>query len=185
MKTYFKATRASLGGTWTVMVLVASASVACDSGSSSGPEPTERTLTVLYTNDEHGWLEEGSGTDGPAKLMGLWRNAEGYRESGDFLILSGGDNWTGPAISTWFQGESTVDVMNVMGYSATAIGNHEFDFTVDGLRARASQATFPFLAANIRLKGTNTSPDFATPYVIRNVNGIRVGLVGLASQSTP
>jgi len=170
---------------WGVFALVILSSFGCDSRSSSGPEPTERTLIVLYTNDEHGWLEDVSETDGPAKLMGLWRSAEGYDESGDYLVVSGGDNWTGPAISTWFKGESTVDVMNAMGYSATAIGNHEFDFTVDGLRARIAQADFPFLASNIRLKGSNTAPDFATPYVIKNVNGIRVGLVGLASTTTP
>ncbi|MGD2123034.1 MAG: bifunctional UDP-sugar hydrolase/5'-nucleotidase [Gemmatimonadota bacterium] len=158
--------------------------LACDSGSSSGPESSERTLTILYTNDEHGWIEEGPETDGAAKLMGLWRDAEGYTETGDFLILSGGDNWTGPAISTWFQGESTVDVMNAMEYDASTLGNHEFDFTVDGLRARIAQAEFPFLAANIRTKGTTNTPDFATPFTIKNVNGIRVGLVGLASTST-
>ncbi len=158
---------------------------ACDSESSPGPETSERTLVVLYTNDEHGWIEEGPETDGAAKLMGLWLTAEGYTETGDFLILSGGDNWTGPAISTWFQGQSTVDVMNAMGYDATTLGNHEFDFTVHGLRARIDQADFPFLASNIRTKGTNTSPDFATPFVIKDLNGIRVGLVGLASTSTP
>jgi 2',3'-cyclic-nucleotide 2'-phosphodiesterase (5'-nucleotidase family) len=167
---------------WAALVL---GPLACDSKSSSEPELSERTLTVLYTNDEHGWIEEGPETDGAAKLMGLWRNAEGYTETGDFLILSGGDNWTGPAVSTWFQGESTVDVMNAMQYDASTLGNHEFDFTVDGLRARMAQADFPFLAANIRLKGTDTSPDFATPFVVENVNGIRVGLVGLASTSTP
>ena len=168
-----------------VFALVLLSPIACDSGSSSGPESSERTLVLLYTNDEHGWLEDVPETDGPAKLMGLWRSAEGYEESGDYLIVSGGDNWTGPAISTWFKGESTVDVMNSMDYAATAIGNHEFDFTVDGLRSRLAQADFPFLAANIRLKGSNTTPDFAKPYIIENVNGIRVGLVGLASVSTP
>ena len=159
--------------------------LACDSGTSSGPEPTERTLVLLYTNDEHGWIDQSSESDGAARLMGLWRSVEGYDESGDYLILSGGDNWTGPAISTWFQGESTVDVMNAMGYAASAIGNHEFDFTVEGLNDRITQADYPFLAANIRLKGSNTTPNFATPFFIENVNGIRVGLVGLASTSTP
>jgi 2',3'-cyclic-nucleotide 2'-phosphodiesterase (5'-nucleotidase family) len=167
---------------WSALLL---SPLACDSGSSSGPEFSERNLTILYTNDEHGWIEEGPETDGAAKLMGLWRDAEGYTVNGDFLILSGGDNWTGPAISTWFQGESTVDVMNTMEYDASTLGNHEFDFTVDGLRARIAQADFPFLAANIRTKGTSASPAFATPFTIKNVNGIRVGLVGLASTTTP
>ena len=50
-------------------------------------------------------------------MMGLWREQESYSEDGPFLILSGGDNWTGPAISTWFKGESMVDVMTTIdGY---------------------------------------------------------------------
>jgi 2',3'-cyclic-nucleotide 2'-phosphodiesterase (5'-nucleotidase family) len=158
---------------------------ACDSNPSSTEQPETRTLVFLTTNDEHGWIEESEETDGAARLMGLWRSAEGYDEDGDFLILSAGDNWTGPAISTWFEGESTVEVMNAMGYSASAIGNHEFDFTVDVLRERITQADFPYLAANIRTEGTGAVPDFATPFIIKNVNGIRVGVVGLASRSTP
>jgi 2',3'-cyclic-nucleotide 2'-phosphodiesterase (5'-nucleotidase family) len=170
---------------WSLLAVLLLGSVACESSPSSSIDFNERTLVILYTNDEHGWIEEVPGAEGAAKLMGLWRASEGYEETGDFLILSGGDNWTGPAISTWFEGESTVDVMNAMGYDGTAIGNHEFDFTVDGLRDRIAQADFPFLAANIRLKGSDQIPDFATPYVIKSVNGVRVGILGLTTTSTP
>ena len=72
-------------------------------------EETVRKIIILYTNDEHGWMEESEETDGAAKLMGVWREVEEYDEKGPFLILSGGDNWTGPAISTWFKGESMVE----------------------------------------------------------------------------
>ncbi|MBL7120691.1 MAG: bifunctional metallophosphatase/5'-nucleotidase [Candidatus Marinimicrobia bacterium] len=140
-------------------------------------------LTILYTNDEHGWISETDDTDGAAKLMGVWRDEEGYTENSSYLILSGGDNWTGPAISTWFQGESTVETMNAMGYSAAAIGNHEFDFQVAGLQKRVAQAYFPYLSANIRLKSNDSIPDFATPYVVREVNDILVGIIGLTTQS--
>jgi 2',3'-cyclic-nucleotide 2'-phosphodiesterase (5'-nucleotidase family) len=93
--------------------------------------------------------------------------------------------WNGPAISTWFQGESMVEVMNAMGYDAAAIGNHEFDFQVAGLYDRLEQAEFPFLSANIREKATGNIPDFAQPYVVEEVNGIQVGLIGLSSTTTP
>ena len=86
------------------------------------------TITIIYTNDEHGWIENSEYSDGSAKMMGLWRENEGYDGNDRYLILSGGDNWTGPAISTWFEGESTVDVMNAMEYDASVIDNHEFDF---------------------------------------------------------
>ncbi len=154
------------------------------SDNTSPPDLGDPDLTVLYTNDEHGWMEQSSGSDGAAKLMGIWKDEEGYNDS-SFLILSGGDNWTGPAISTWFKGESMVEVMNHMNYSAAAIGNHEFDFKVSGLYQRVEQANFPYLSANIRLKGTDIVPGFATPYVITDINDLKVGIIGLTTTSTP
>jgi len=144
-----------------------------------------RHLTILYTNDEHGWMEPTDETGGAAGLMGLWREEEGYTEDGPFLILSGGDMWTGPAISTWFDGESMAEVMNAMGYDAAAIGNHEFDFGLGGLAERATQAEFPFLSANIRDKGTGDVADVALPYVVQEVNEVQVGLIGLTTVETP
>jgi 2',3'-cyclic-nucleotide 2'-phosphodiesterase (5'-nucleotidase family) len=72
-----------------------------------------------------------------------------------------------------------------MGYTASAIGNHEFDFTVDILRQRIKQAQFPYLSANIRTKSTCEIPDFAVPYIIKNVNDVKIGVVGLTTTSTP
>ncbi len=147
--------------------------------------PSAVTLTILHTNDEHGWIEESEFTDGAAKLMGVWRDVEGYREDGPFLILSGGDNWTGPAISTWFEGESTVDVMNAMNYNASTVGNHEFDFKIAGFEERLAQAEFPYVSANIRLKANGDFPRFVVPYVMKEVSGLQVGIVGLTTTSTP
>ncbi|MFQ5750693.1 MAG: hypothetical protein ACE5HI_01740, partial [bacterium] len=144
-----------------------------------------RQIIILYTNDEHGWMEATENSGGAAGMMGLWRENEGYVTDSSFIILSGGDMWTGPAISTWFQGESMTEVMNAMEYSAAAIGNHEFDFGVNGLQARLQQADFPFLSANIREKTTGNIPAFSTPYVIREVNGVRVGIIGLTTTTTP
>lgn len=149
------------------------------------PGPAARHVTILYTNDEHGWMEGVDEGGGAANMMGLWKDEENYREEGHYLILSGGDNWTGPAISSWFDGESMVDIMNIMHYDASAIGNHEFDFGLDGMRERAAQSEFPFLSANIRDDGTGELAAFAIPYVIQEVNGIQVGLIGLSSVETP
>lgn len=145
---------------------------------------TKYDLTILYTNDEHGWMEAQESSDGAARMMGLWREQEGYTEDGPFLILSGGDNWTGPAISTWFQGKSMVEVMNAMHYDAAAIGNHEFDFTIPVLYNRVGEAEFPYLSANI-YEEDGSIPDFVQPWVIREVNSIMVGIIGLTTNSTP
>lgn len=145
-----------------------------------------KSITILYTNDEHGWMEGSNGYGSAADLVGLWREKEGYsEEKNDFLILSGGDMWTGPAISTWFEGESMAEVMNKMNYTAAAIGNHEFDFKIEGLKKRMELSSFPFLSANIREKSSGQNPDFITQYIVKEVNGIKVGIIGLTSTDTP
>lgn len=157
---------------------------ACSDNPGESKTENNRAITILYTNDEHGWIEESEESEGAAKLLGLWQDEEGYTKNGDFLILSGGDNFTGPAISTWFEGESMVEVMNAMEYDAAAIGNHEFDFTVENLRDRIEQADYPYLSANIFEKSTGQRADFAIPFVIKAVNDVTVGLIGLTTTTT-
>jgi 5'-nucleotidase/UDP-sugar diphosphatase len=161
-------------------------SLLCSQAVLAQPEAS-RELTVLYTNDEHGWMEGMSPGQGAANLYSLWRDQHGYREDGPFLVLSGGDNWTGPAISTWVQGASMVDVMNAMHYDASAVGNHEFDFGLDALAARAAEAGFPYLGANIRWKNSGKVPEDIgiLPYAIVEKNGLRIGIIGLTTTSTP
>lgn len=74
----------------------------CKDSPNSPPEEINRQITILYTNYEHGWMKATSTTGGAAGLMGLWRQQEGYKEDEPYLILSGGDMWIGPVISTWF-----------------------------------------------------------------------------------
>lgn len=154
---------------------------------SSPPPDTIREITILYTNDEHGWMAGLQEDAGAANLMGLWREVESYQPDGRFLLLSGGDMWTGPAISTWFQGQSMAEVMNAMGYDAVAVGNHEFDFGLEALQNRAAESAFPFLSANIRYKSDGTTPEDLgiRPYTLVTVNDIQVGIIGLTTTRTP
>lgn len=152
----------------------------------SGP----RKVIILHTSDEHGYLlPEKSGdflSGGAGYCFASWlKDGIDPRTDADVLLLSGGDNWTGPAISSWFEGESTVEVMNAMGYRASILGNHEFDFGQEVLAERIAQADFPFLAANLFMAGTDQQPNGVLPYVMETVNGVRVGIVGLALKGTP
>jgi 5'-nucleotidase/UDP-sugar diphosphatase len=145
-----------------------------------------RYLKILATNDEHGWLEQGEDYGGADGLMYTWVHDEGLlSDPSHHLVLSSGDLYTGPALSTWFKGESAIDILNSMGYAAAAIGNHDFDYGLDNLRLRAAQAAFPLLSANIHRKVDGAVPDFAQPYVVKEVNGIKLGLVGLTTRETP
>lgn len=155
-------------------------SPACSAGSGG-----LRRVILLYTNDEHGWMEGTGPRAGAARLMGLWKSQEGYRPHGPYLILSGGDMWTGPAVSSLGQGAPMADVLNAMNYQAAAIGNHDFDFGLEAVRARQRQSRFPFLSANMIDSATGQAPDFARPYAVRAVNGVRLGLIGLTTTDTP
>ncbi len=153
----------------------------------AAPAGEQYEITVLYTNDEHGWMQGVQPGQGAANLVGLLQEENDYQGDQSVILLSGGDNWTGPAISTWFEGQSMVAVMNQMGYSASVIGNHEFDFGLDVLKERITEANFPYLSANIRQKSNGEIPyDLGIePFSIIEVNGITVALIGLTTTLTP
>lgn len=136
-------------------------------------------ISIIYTSDEHGWMEPGPSHGGAAGMKGLWNRI--LRTQKNTLILSGGDNWTGPAVSTWSRGESMVHVMNAMGYQASAIGNHEFDFNTDVLMSNLAKAEFPYLSANIVNASDGARPAFAQPYTVMSVGGVQVGIIGLTT----
>ncbi|MCG3219062.1 MAG: metallophosphatase, partial [Candidatus Heimdallarchaeota archaeon] len=143
------------------------------------------TLTILHINDLHGWLNPRDGYGGMATLMGYFEGREGYtKEDDSYLLLSGGDQNTGPAVATLSKGIAVVDTMNEMGFDAAAIGNHEFDFGTDWMNTRQDMASYPILSSNIFEKGTSNLADFAIPYVIQNHSGVAVGIIGLTTTTS-
>ena len=167
-----------------LLVLAAALSPCFAGGASPGGADSDQ-IVILYTSDEHGWIEQSEVSDGAARLYGLWTDTEADTDDESLLVLSGGDMWTGPAISTWSQGESTVEVMNAMGYDAAAAGNHEFDFGIDAMWERAAEMEFPLLAANVVERETGRVPEFLRSHVIVEAGGFQVGIIGLASLQTP
>jgi 2',3'-cyclic-nucleotide 2'-phosphodiesterase (5'-nucleotidase family) len=139
-------------------------------------------LRILATGDMHGWLRgvsvPGGTLGGAAETLAQWRQEEGYR-GGDFLVLSAGDVATGPAVSTAYRGLPAVEAMNAMGYDASALGNHELDFGMDGLAALRAKAAFPFLSANV-FQG-NSKNLLLEPYAIVEKGGLKIGILGLTT----
>jgi 2',3'-cyclic-nucleotide 2'-phosphodiesterase (5'-nucleotidase family) len=148
-----------------------------------------RTITIFYTSDEHGYLEptrDSSKTyGGAANVMAALKEHGYHLDSDNSILLSGGDIWAGgPAISHWFEGRSTIQVTNAMGYDTATIGNHEFDYGQDILQKNIKAAEFPFLSANLLVTETGKPPDYCQPYVIREVNGVLVAIIGLTTRKT-
>jgi 2',3'-cyclic-nucleotide 2'-phosphodiesterase (5'-nucleotidase family) len=147
---------------------------------------------IFSTNDTHGRLlpaeqswSEGRPVGGSAAIAGYVREAREETPECPMFVLSGGDMMQGTLISNLTEGESTIRAMNAIGYDAAAIGNHEFDWGVDVLVDRIGDADFPMLGANIYLKGAERHPDWVTPWTIIERDGVRVGVVGMTTRSTP
>ena len=144
-------------------------------------------LPLLVTGDMHGWLQSQpvgqQQLGGAAEMMAYWRQTEGY-VPGKFLVLADGDFNTGPVLATALKGDPMVDVMNLMGYNACVLGNHEFDYGIDRIAHWQAQAKFALLCANIsNLDGTPST--LVPPYTILDEQGVKVGIVGLMTKDLP
>lgn len=148
-------------------------------------------LTFLATNDLHGALEgrvhpwsEGREVGGAAVLAAFIARARSGNPRGT-VLLDGGDIMQGTAISNLVQGESTIAFLNAAGYDAAAIGNHEFDWGVPVLEQRIAQARFPLLSANIFRAGQGDRPAWSVPTALLERKGLKIGLIGLTTRTTP
>jgi 2',3'-cyclic-nucleotide 2'-phosphodiesterase (5'-nucleotidase family) len=152
-----------------------------------------RPVTIIGLNDFHGQLDPTTFTvDGiAAPVGGASRLATLFDEEaaglpGPALLLAGGDNvGASPPNSALLQDRPAIQVENAWGMDATSYGNHEFDFGVARLLEHQAAATFPFLATNIVETATGEPPDWVTPSVVFTVNGVRVGVIGSALETTP
>jgi 2',3'-cyclic-nucleotide 2'-phosphodiesterase / 3'-nucleotidase / 5'-nucleotidase len=149
-----------------------------------------KRLRVLATNDFHGNLapvQTSAGMIGGAAALATYfrMEREGFGGRGPVLLLDGGDVMQGTPVSTLLRGRSTVDYYNAVGYAGAAIGNHEFDWGPDTLRARMAQAEFPWLSANILVAGTDTTPSWIRGTAMLEHDGSRIGLIGLMTEELP
>lgn len=157
------------------------------------------TLTFLVTGAENGYLlptagEEGAPTKGgAANMLGRWVANEGHCagalkddgaaacENGSTIALSTGDNANGQAISSFFKGESTAEVMKYMGYAAAALGNRELDWSRDQFSKNTKSGGFPYLAANLVASNDEGKALGLKPYRVLTREGVKVGVIGLSS----
>jgi 2',3'-cyclic-nucleotide 2'-phosphodiesterase (5'-nucleotidase family) len=162
---------------------------------------TPITLSIVGTNDLHGGLLPRDGRGGVELFAGYVNNlrAARARDGGAVVLVDAGDMFQGTLESNLSEGAPVVAVYNALGYAAAAIGNHEFDFGPVGpaqtpaspkedprgaLKARAAEAIFPFLAANLIDTTTGRPVDWPNvkPSVVLDVAGINVGIIGVMTE---
>ncbi len=151
---------------------------------SSGPaRDTTYKLTVMHTNDHHGrFWHNSDGEYGMAarKTVVDQIRREVAAAGGHSLLLDGGDVNTGVPESDLQDAVPDFKGMNLLGYQAMAVGNHEFDKPLMVLKMQRDLAKFPMLSANIYEGGQRM---FA-PYQVFNLGGLRVGVMGLTTEDT-
>jgi 2',3'-cyclic-nucleotide 2'-phosphodiesterase/3'-nucleotidase/5'-nucleotidase len=148
-------------------------------------------LRVLATSDLHGQLEarvwdwsQGRPVGGVAALK-PWLDSLARVCGCTSLRLDAGDEMQGTALSNATFGRGTIDAMNALGIDAAAIGNHEFDWSLDTLRARMREAKYPFLSANITNTAGTARPEWATPWKLVTKYGVKIAVIGLTTTETP
>jgi len=128
-------------------------------------------IIILHTNDMH------SRIDNFGKLAYL---ADSLRKTHKYVFLvSDGDNFTGNPIVDMYpdNGFPMIELMNMLHFDATAIGNHEFDMGQELQNKRREQATFPFICCNMDASGAVVKQP--EPYVILHAGKIKIPFLGI------
>lgn len=160
------------------------------------------SLTILHTNDTHAYLQDLNTP--PSNLQNIVRRAAEITsirsKSANSILLDAGDVFSGTLFFTKYLGQADLEFMNLLGYDAMGLGNHEFDKGPQVLADFVSRADFPIVNANFDFSGEPALKDLSStnigdaaagklagkiyPAVILNVNGEKVGILGVTAEDT-
>ena len=145
----------------------------------------QKQIVILHTNDTHSTIEpvskfskvkEAAGKAGCVRRATMVKQLR--EQNPDLLLFDSGDFSQGSTFYTMYKGDVEVGLMNIMGYDAATIGNHEFDFGLDNLARLARQAKFPIVCSNCDFTGTPCQ-DVIKKYCVVVRDGVRIGVFGL------
>ena len=132
-------------------------------------------IVILYTSDVHCAIDSGFG------YAGLYQLRETLELNGDHTILvDNGDAVQGASVGTLTRGGAIIDLMNEVGYDIAIPGNHEFDYGMDRFLELTEMADFPYISCNFNKEGELVFD----PYIIKEVNGVKIGFVGVTTPYT-
>nr|WP_269870147.1 5'-nucleotidase C-terminal domain-containing protein [Paenibacillus caseinilyticus] len=139
----------------------------------------KKSITLLHTNDIHSRVEASETGIGYAALATI---AKQYKAANpNTLLLDAGDTFHGQTIANLVRGESIVKLMNTVGYDAMTAGNHDFNYGYPRLVELAGQTKFPILSSNAKKADGSR---ILKSYVIKEVDGIKLGIFGLSTPET-
>ncbi len=137
-------------------------------------------LIVVHTNDAHARIVPADGGMGYAKLATMIKTGRAITDN--MLVLDAGDVTHGTNLANVFNGESVIDLLNIIGYDAMAPGNHDFNYGYEQLLKDAEDSTdMKILSANVL---TEDGYNVFQPYQLYDFNGFEVAVIGLTTPDT-
>ena len=149
-----------------------------------------KSLQLLVTSDIHGFImpttfrktEENLGFAKAASII------EDLREKKPSLLIDNGDLLQGSPLTYYHQQfhaeekNPVIDVANTIGYDLAVFGNHEFNYGLSFLQKSVEESQFPWVSGNIYHEDGSS---FTTPYVIKEIDGVVIGIVGVTTHFVP
>ncbi|RYG98525.1 MAG: bifunctional metallophosphatase/5'-nucleotidase [Alphaproteobacteria bacterium] len=153
-----------------------------------------RRVSLAYINDVHAQLDphpelfwSGRKEDYVRNAGGLSRIATVFKElrkqrPGEMLFLDGGDTIQGSGPAAWTEGKVVVDPMNSLGLDIAIPGNWAVTYGADAWKQRAGEFNYKMIAANM---SDDAGKQLFDPYVIKEINGVRLGIIGFTEPDIP
>lgn len=146
----------------------------------------KKEITILHTNDTHSCILPLSSNLADTLLAGrggylrrVNMIKEERKKNPKLLLFDSGDFSQGSPYYTIYKGDVEVSLMNMMGYDACTIGNHEFDFGLENMARIFRMCNFPVVCANYDFTGTPVE-GLVKPYIIIKRDGIKIGIFGIS-----
>jgi 2',3'-cyclic-nucleotide 2'-phosphodiesterase (5'-nucleotidase family) len=159
-----------------------------------GQTPSQRVqIVVLGTTDLHGnllpidYYTDKADNRSLAKVATLIRRVR--KENQNVVLIDSGDTIQGTPLAYYHNKKNNQPpdpmmlTMSALGYDSMTVGNHEYNFGLKVLEKARSEANFPWLSANTYNKGT--SDTHYRPYIVKEIAGVRIGVLGLTTPGVP
>lgn len=144
-----------------------------------------KKITILHTNDTHSCIyplnvnladKMLAGRGGFLRRISMLK--EERKKNPDLLLFDSGDFSQGSPYYTFYKGDVEIELMNRMGYDASTIGNHEFDFGIENMARIFRKAKFPIICSNYDFTGTEME-GLTKRWIIIKRNGVKIGVFAL------
>ena len=187
----------SIRGTLAILVFTATVgAVAVMPLKAESPAPDVVEIDIIYTSDIHGHIDPqkatflnpqfpptmGGGASAATYIKKVRADAE--KAGRGFLMVDSGDLFQGTPVGMHFQGKSVIEWMNSVGYTAAALGNHDFDLGWKNTEELVRAAKFPILCGNLYTTGTNERVDWVKDMVMLDVAGVKTAIIGMVTEET-